>query len=176
MRVRFVLDDEDDVSGNGVGRLVAFPWECDLCPLLPASLDLNGEDLILRSHGPAVWVQPFAGDFHSLGAAVEDFFQGDPQFMHDGGVLLPTLLPAKAHVAVPREAVHVEAGEGAKGVVPIHIHVLVVSSVGFAPKEHLERVGATKKSGKGGMRVSMEGVGEVGALSIASRSTSTLQT
>lgn len=71
---------------------------------------------------------------------MEDLLQGDPQFVDDGRVLLPALLPAGADVPIPGESVQVEAGEGAKGIVPIHLHVLVVSAVGFTPEEDLKGV------------------------------------
>lgn len=137
MWVWLVLDDENNVSRNGIGRLVSLPRERDLGSLFPAPLDLNSENLILSAHGPAIWIKPFARDFHPLGAAVEDLLQGDPEFVDDGRVLLPALLP---DVPVPRESVQVEAGEGAEGVVSIHLHVLVIPAVGFSSKEHLEGV------------------------------------
>lgn len=107
---------------------------------------------------------------------MEHLLQGDPQFVDDGRVLLPPLLPPEAHVAVTGEAVQVEAGEGAEGVVSVHLHVLVVSPVRFTSEEHLEGVGASEESGEGGVRVSMEGVGESGALSVTSGPTSSLET
>lgn len=176
MRVWFVLDDENNVSRNGTGRLVSLSWECDLGSLFPAPLDLDGENLVLSAHGPAVWIQPFARYLHPLGAAVEDLLQGDPQFVDDGWVLLATLLPSKAGVAVTGESVQVEAGEGAKGVVSIHLHVIIISPVGFATEEHLKRVRTPKESGKGGVRVPVEGVGERVARSVTSGSISSLET
>lgn len=71
---------------------------------------------------------------------MEDLLQGDPEIVDDGRVLLPALLPAEPDMPVPRESVQVEVGEGAEGVVSIHLHVLVVSAVGFTSKEHLEGV------------------------------------
>lgn len=140
MRVWLVLDDENNVGGNGVGRLVSLPREGDLGPFFPAPLDLNREDLVLSAHGPAVRIEPFAGDFHPLGAAVEDLLQGDPQFVDDGRVLLPALLAPEPHMSIPGEAVQVKAGEGAEGVVSVHLHVLIVSAVGFTSKEDIEGV------------------------------------
>lgn len=51
-----VLDDENNVSRNRVGRLVSLPRERDFGSLFPAPLDLDSENLILSSHGPAIWV------------------------------------------------------------------------------------------------------------------------
>lgn len=56
MGVWFVLDDENNVSGYGIWRLVSLPGERDLGPLLPAPLNLDSENLILSSHGPAIWI------------------------------------------------------------------------------------------------------------------------
>ena len=107
---------------------------------------------------------------------MEDLLQGDPQFVDDGWVLLPTLLPPEPHVPIPRKPVQVETGEGAKGVAPVHLHVFVVSSVGLASKEDVEGVRSPEESGKGGVRVPVEGVGEGAALSFTTGSTSSFET
>lgn len=60
MWVRLVLDDEDDVGGDAAGGLVAFPRECDFSAFLPATLDLDGQDLVLGACGAAVRVQATA--------------------------------------------------------------------------------------------------------------------
>lgn len=171
----FILDDKNNVSRNGVWRLVSLSREGDLGPFFPASLNLNSEDFVLRAHGPAVGVQPFPRDFHPLCTTVEYLLQGDPQFMNDGRVLLPSLLPSQAAVAVPGEAVQVKAGERAKRIVSIHLHVLVISPVGFTTKEHLKGVGATKERGKGRVRIPMEGVGESVSWTFSGGSISSLQ-
>ena len=186
MRVRLVLDDEHDVGRYRVGRLVALAWERDLGALLPPALDLNGEDLVLVAHGPAVRVEPLAGDLHPLGAAMEDLLQGDPQLVVDGRVLLAALLlmlllllAAHAHVSLTGEAVDVEAGEGAEGVAAVHLHVVVVATatpVGLTPEEHLKGVGAPEERGEGGVRVPVEGVGEVAALAVSGGAISSLET
>lgn len=168
MWVWLVFDDENNISRDRVRRLVSFPRESDFGSLFPPAFDLNRENLILRPHGPCVRIQPLPGDLHPLGAAVEDLLQRHPQFVDDGRVLFP---PWRTYVAVPRESVHVEAGEGAESVVPVHVHVLVVPAVvSLTPEEHLKRVGAPKEGGEGGMGVSMEGVGEGVAWSITGRS------
>lgn len=174
--MRLVLDDEHNVRRNGIGGLVSLPRERDFGSLLPSPLDLDSEYLVLIAHGPAIRIQPFARDFQLLGAAVEDLLQGDPQFVDDGRVLLPALLPSGAGVPVPREPVHVEVGEGAEGVVSVHLHVVVVSAVGFPPEEHLEGVGTAEESGEGGVRVPMEGVGEGVAWPVARGAVSSLET
>lgn len=107
---------------------------------------------------------------------MEDLLQGDPQFVDDGRVLLPALRPSGADVPVPRESVHVEVGEGAEGVVSVHLHVVVVSAVGFTPEEHLERVRSPEESGEGSVRVPVEGVGEVVAWPVTSGNASSLET
>jgi len=181
--VRLVLDDEHDVGGYRVGRLVALAGEGDLGALLPAPLDLDGEDLVLVAHGPAVRVESLAGDLHPLGAAVEHLLQGDPQLVVDGWVLLAPLLlllllPLAAHpyVLLAGEPVDVEAGEGAEGIAAVHLHVVVAAPVGLAPEEHLKGVGAPEERGEGGVWVPVEGVGEVGALAVIGGTISSLQT
>lgn len=57
MRVRLVLDDEYDVGGDAAGGLVTLTWERDFGALLPAALDLDGQDLVLGARGAAVGVQ-----------------------------------------------------------------------------------------------------------------------
>lgn len=107
---------------------------------------------------------------------MEDLLQGDPQLVDDSRVLLPPLLAPEADVAVPREAVQVEAGEGAKGVVSVHLHVLVVPAVGFTPEEHLKGVRTPEEGGEGGVGIPVEGVGECAALSVTGGSVSSLET
>lgn len=176
VRVWLVLDDEHDVGGDRVRRLVPLPRKRDLGSFLPSPLDLDGEDFVLVAHGPPVRIHPLARDFHPLGAAVENLFQGDPQLVDDRWVLLPPLLAAQADVAVPPgEAVQVEAGERTEGVVPVHLHVLVVPAVGFTAEEHLEGVGPAEEGGEGGVGIAMKGVGEGTALSVAGWSTSSLE-
>lgn len=63
------------VGRNVLWGLVPLLWESNLGPLLPALLDDDVEDLILRSHAPTVWIQPAASDLHAFGAAVEDLLQ-----------------------------------------------------------------------------------------------------
>ena len=197
MGVGLVLDDEHDVGGYGAGRLVALAGERDLGALLPAPLDLDGEDLVLVAQRAPVGVQPLAGDLHALGAAVEHLLQGDPQLVVDGRVLLTPLCPTPplllllllaphAHVALTREAVDVEAGEGAEGVAAVHLHVVVVAAeaaaaaaaapVGLAPEEHLEGAGAAEEGVEGGVRVPVEGVGEVAALAVGGGAVASLET
>lgn len=165
VRVWFVLDDEDDVSRDGAERLVALPGERDLGSLFPATLDLDGEDLVLCAHGAAVGVQPLAGDLHALGAAMEDLLQGDAQLVVDGGVLLAVGWPG-ATVPLAGEAVQAEAAEGSKGLT-VHLHVLVVPPAGCLPaEEHLEGVGPAEEGGEGGMGVPVECVGVAAPLAI----------
>lgn len=86
--VTFVFKHKGYVSRNVLRGLVPLLWEGDLGPLLPSLLDDDIEDLVLCPHAPPIWVQPAAGDLHTLGAAVEDFFQGDLQLMDHWRVLL----------------------------------------------------------------------------------------
>lgn len=123
MWVRLVLNDEDDIGGDAAGGLVALAWERDLGALLPAALDLDGQDLVLGARGPAVGVQATARDLHALGAAVKDLLERHAQFVMDRRVLLTPRLP------VTRETVQIKTREGAKGVPGVHFHVLIISAV-----------------------------------------------
>lgn len=107
---------------------------------------------------------------------MEDLLQGDPKFMDDGRVLLPALLTSMPDMPVPRESIQVEAGKGAKGIVSIHLHVLIVTTIDFTSKEDVKRVWTPKECGEGGMRVPVEGVSEGAALSFTSGSISSLET
>lgn len=74
MRVRLVLEDEDDVSRYVVWSGVSFFRECDFGSLLPTSFDDNVEYLVLRPRGPAISIEPSACDLHPLGGAMVDLF------------------------------------------------------------------------------------------------------
>lgn len=73
----FVFQHKGYVSRNVLRGLIPLFWKGNLGPLLPALLDDDVENLVLRSHAPSVGVQPAAGDLHALGTAVEDLFQRD---------------------------------------------------------------------------------------------------
>lgn len=58
--VWLVLDDKHDVGGDAAGGFVALTWKRDLGAFLPATLDLDGQDLVLGACGAAVRVQATA--------------------------------------------------------------------------------------------------------------------
>ena len=162
----FILHHEHDVRGDVPGAFIPLPRKGDLRPLLPAALDVDGQDLVLAAHREAVRVQALAGDLHLLGAAREDLLQAHPQLVHHRRVLLP-LGPAspgspRLGFERPREAArhsrhsphathppHAERGEG---VVGVHVVVLVPG------EELLKGAAATEELCEHGVRVSMEGV------------------
>lgn len=178
--VPFVLQHKGYVCRNVLRGLVPFFGESDLGPFLPALLNDNVEDLVLRPHAPSIRVQPASRNLHALSATMEDLLQGDLQLMDHGGVLVFPAGPqalrwlASPPAALARETVvggeaelPAEVGEG---VVLLHVHILLrvmlavegeavgaaVAAVGA--EEHVEGVGAAKKGGERGVRVSMEGV------------------
>lgn len=123
MWVWLVLDDKDDVGGDGAGRFVALPWEGDLGSFLPAAFDLDGQDLVLVARGPSVGVQAPPRDLHALGAAMKDFLQRDTQLVMDRRILLP---PRRT---LARKSVQIKTREGTEGVAGVHLHVLVIPAV-----------------------------------------------
>lgn len=167
VRVRLVLEDEDDVSRDVVRRGVPFFGERDFGSLLPAPFDDNVQDLILSPHGPAIGVEPSAGDLHPLGGAVVDLFQGHLQLVDDGwvldlpprvqGLLVPPVNPVNAVEAKPAEGTE-------RIVVVVDIHVFLVKAIehpgAAASEEDIEGVGASEERREGGVGVSVEGVVE----------------
>lgn len=121
--VWLVFDDEDNVGRDAARGLVTLTWEGNLGALLPATLDLDRQDLVLGAGSASVSIQATPRDFHALGAAVKDLLERDAQFVMNRRVLLAPRLP------VPRETVQVETAKGAERVPGVHFHVLIVSAV-----------------------------------------------
>ena len=74
VRMRLVLDDEDDVSGYLVWGLVALPLEGDLGAGLPAGLDADGQDFLFFAGG-AVVGHHSPRDLHPLRHTTVDVLQ-----------------------------------------------------------------------------------------------------
>lgn len=167
VRVRLVLEDEDDVSRDVVWGGVPFFGECDFGSLLPTPFDDNVKDLILSSHGPAIRIEPSAGDLHPLGGAVVDLFQGHLELMDDRRVLdLPPCVQGLLVPPVnPINAIEAKTAKGTERIIIIvDIHIFLVKAIehpgAAAGEEDIERVGASKERRKSGVGVSMERVVE----------------
>lgn len=115
--VLLVPEDEGDVGGGAVGRLVPLPGEGDPGPRSPAFLHHHVQHLLLGPQAMAFWAQAASGDLHVLRASVHHLLQGHRQVMHH----LFALTPAVSAVV----AVNVAEGEPPEGVEQIVFAVKV---------------------------------------------------
>lgn len=171
VRVRFVPYDKDNIRGNFIPPLIAFPLECDLSPRLPPGLHVNRQHLILLLRRP-VRLQHIAADLHLLRTALRDILQRNVQIVLDRRVL-NLILPVWRVVEIERLAAEgASAGAAAprwahpKQVV-LRVHVGVVKderSISTTQiEEMLEWAGIAEELGEGGPRVPVERVREVTA-------------
>lgn len=142
--VLLVPEDEGDVGGGAVGRLVPLSGEGDPGPCSPAFLHHHVQHLLLRPQAMAFWAQAAPGDLHVLCAAVHDLLQGHWQVVHH----LFALTPAGSTI-VTGEPVNVAEGEPPEGVEQIvlalkvgakeEIKVVCEGSMGVAVEMVVER-------------------------------------
>lgn len=167
----FVFNHKHHIRWNVGGRLVSLPGEGDLRPLLPATLDVHRQDLVLAAHRAAVRIQTLAGNLHLLGAAREDLLQAHLQLVHHGRVLLLLTAPVGTsgmgfeRPLEPPHAAHPSHAERREGVVDVHVVVPV------SRKELIERAASAEELCEHCVRVSVEGV-VVARTVMASASTS----
>lgn len=146
--VLLVPEDEGDVSGGVVGRLVPLPGEGDLGPRLPAFFHHHVQHLLLGAQAAPVGVEAAAGDLHVLGAALHHLVQGHQQVVHHLVALQPPL--ASSQAAAVGDPAHVAEGEPPEGVEELFFAVVVVA------KEDVEVVGAVEEGGEGGVGIGVE--------------------
>lgn len=146
--VLLVREDEGDVGGGAVGRLVPLSGEGDAGPGSPALLHHHVQHLLLGPQAVTFWAQAASGDLHVLGAAVHHLLQGHRQVVHH----LFALTPAVCAV-VAGEPVHVAEGEPPEGVEQI------IFAVKVGAEEEIKVVR------EGGVGVAVELVAEHFALS-----------
>lgn len=149
-----VPENEGDVGGGAVGRLVPFPGEGDLGTGLPAFLHHHVQHLLLCPQTAAVRVEAAAGDLHVLGAAVHHLVEGHQQLMHHFFALQPPLAPAQTAI-LAREPAHVAEGEPPEWVEEVVLGIEV---------EEVKVVRAVEEGGEGGVRVTVEIIAENFAL------------
>lgn len=90
----------------------------------------------------------------------------------DRGVLFSARRAALTDVPLAWKSIYVKTRKRTKWVTSIHLHVIVISSIGFPAKKYLERIGSSEKRGKRRVRISVEGVGEVASWPVGRPSTS----
>jgi len=144
VRVLLVPEDEGDVGGRAVGRLVSLPGEGDLGPRFPAFLHHHVQHLLLGAQAAApVGVEAAAGDLHVLGAPLHHLVQGHQQVVHHLVALQPPLASPRA----VGEPARVAVGEPPEGVEGVLLGVVVVA------EEDVEVVGAVEEGGEGGVGI-----------------------
>lgn len=77
------------------------------------------------------------------------------------GVLLSARRASLADVPVSWKSIDVKTRKRTKRIAAVHFHIIVVPSIDFPPKKHLEGIRASEKRGERRVRISMKGVGEV---------------
>lgn len=88
-----VFEHKGYVCGNVLWGLIPLLWKGDLSAFLPAFLYDDVKDFVFCSHAPTIWIQSAAGDFHPLGASMENLFQRDLQLMDHRRVLVSLISP-----------------------------------------------------------------------------------
>ena len=86
-RVRFVLDDEDDVGRDGRRALVAFAWKSDLRALLPTGLDVDAQNFVFDAYRTVIRAENFPRDLHLLRRARRDLLKRDHEVVLNGRIL-----------------------------------------------------------------------------------------
>lgn len=150
--VLLVPENEGDVGGGAVGRLVPFPGEGDLGARPPAFLHHHVQHLLLRPQAAAVWVEAAAGDLHMLSAALHHLVQGHQELVHHLFALQPPLAPGQIAAVLGREPAHVAEGEPPERVEEVVLGVEV------------EEVKVVRAIEEGGVGVALEIVAENFAL------------
>lgn len=171
--MRFVFQNKDDVCGNIVGRFISLLGEGDFRPFLPTLLDVDGEDGVFLPHRLSVGIQALMAYLHLLGAAAENLFQGNLQFVSDRRILFLGRRPGPleaghaTHTGHTGHAGHAKPAEGAQRIL-VDLHFIVAIPL---TKEDVEGVPPTKELSENSMGVSVEGVLEVGAIGTTTTTT-----